>query len=158
MTYPVAKQECFSLFLYPFTLCKIIIPLNTSFISPIHPRESLVQNNQEVYTEEQQSGSLIIKCDMLAISLSKGPIQLRLYGTSGPHMQMQQTHIPRKLSAKKAEGNSSLTELAQREITLCFPGVCHVREISSYSHVTRELFFLDQICLGMEFNSMYSQC
>ena len=83
---------------------------------------------------ERQSGSLIVKCDMLAISLSKGPIQLRLYEASGPHMQMQQTHIPRKLFAIKMEGNTSLTVLAQRGKTFCFLEVCHVGEVNSYSH------------------------
>ena len=51
---------------------------------------------------------------MLAISLSKGPIQLGLYEASGPHMQIQKTHIPRKLFDKKAERNASSTVLSQR--------------------------------------------
>lgn len=139
MTYPVAKQECFSLFLYSFTLCKIIIPLNISFISHIHPRESLVQNDQEVYKGEQQSGSLIIKCDMLAISLSKGPIQLRLYEASGPHTQTQQTHIPRKLLQQKDRGKQLCNRTCLKGVKkqFCFGEVIHVEEINSYSHVSR---------------------
>lgn len=95
-----------------------------------------------MYIGEQQSGSLIIKRDMLAVSLSEGPIQLRLYEASGPHMQRQQTYISRKLFAKKAAGNSSLTELAQKEgggITFHFLGVCCVGEVNSY--VTRRDIF-----------------
>lgn len=68
-----------------------------------------------VHKGEQQFGSLLVKCDMLSISLSQGPIELRLEEASGPCMQMQSIHIPRKLIfAKTAEGNSFLTELAQR--------------------------------------------
>lgn len=72
---------------------------------------------------------------MLAISLSKGPIQLRLYEASGPHMQIQQTHIPRKLFDKKTERNVSSTVLSQRGKHSIFWKF--VREINSYSHVAR---------------------
>lgn len=91
--------------------------------------------------EEQQSGRLIIKCDMFAISLSKGPIQLRRYEASGPHKQMQQTHIPRKLFAKKVEGNSSLAELAQRGKKILFSGNLSCRRNKHYSLVARGYVF-----------------
>jgi hypothetical protein len=123
MTYPVAKQGCISLFLYPFTLRKIIIPLNTSFISPIHPREAFVQNNEEVYKGEQQSGSLVIKCDMLASSLSKDLPSWDCKRPLGHPCKCSKLTSQENFSLpkrKKAERNSFLTELTQRKKIILF--------------------------------------
>lgn len=110
MAYPVAKQRWFFTFLSPFTECKMSIPLNSPFTSPIQPREaSLVEF--WVHKGEQQFDSLLVKCGMLSISLSQGPVQLRLEASSEPHMQVHSTFI---FFAETAEGNSFLTELAQR--------------------------------------------
>lgn len=117
-----------------FTLCKIIIPSL--------PHISLLFTLGSPHAEQLGGvyGGVTIwqphhKMWYVSYFPFQGTIQLRLYEASGPHMQIQQTHIPRKLFLTKRQREMSLQQCFQRGKHSIFWKF--VREINSYSHAVR---------------------
>lgn len=148
----MAKWTCLLLFLSPFTLCKMIVLISNSFVSPICSREAPLQD--WIVQEEQQSGSLLMKCDLLSTSFSQGLIQLRLEQASESHMQIQSTQGPRKLLFCRNSKGKLLSNRARSEggKSFYFLRDFHVWEINSCSHGAKETLLVVQI--GLKWSSV----
>lgn len=83
---------------------------------------------------------------MLSYFPFKGPYQLRLYKASGPHMQIQQAHIP-KLFDKGRE--KYLFNSAFTEESILFLEIC--QKINSYGHV--RMLLVDMHRNGIQFHA-----